>query len=63
MNTELWNLFWTTGMPEAWLMSRGGEGLDSPGPEPGLGRRLPDPLNGPPYPPVGGIPGNPNNLY
>ena len=25
MNTELWNLFWTTGMPEAWLMSRNGE--------------------------------------
>lgn len=22
MNTELWNLFWTTGMPEAWLMGR-----------------------------------------
>ena len=25
MNAELWNLFWTTGLPEAWLMSRGGE--------------------------------------
>ena len=24
MNTTYWNLFWTTGMPEAWLMSRGG---------------------------------------
>ena len=22
MNTSYWNLFWTTGMPEAWLMSR-----------------------------------------
>ena len=25
MNLNLWNLFWITGMPEAWLMSRGGE--------------------------------------
>lgn len=63
MDTRFWDLFWTTGMPEAWLMSRGGEGPGSPGPEPGPGRRLPGPLNGPPYPPVGGIPGNPNNLY
>lgn len=22
MDTTYWNLFWTTGMPEAWLMSR-----------------------------------------
>lgn len=22
MNTAYWDLFWTTGMPEAWLMSR-----------------------------------------
>ena len=22
MDTAYWNLFWTTGMPEAWLMSR-----------------------------------------
>ena len=25
MDTGYWQLFWTTGMPEAWLMSRGGE--------------------------------------
>lgn len=25
MDTSYWNLFWTTGMPEAWLMSRNGE--------------------------------------
>ena len=24
MNTTYWNLFWTTGMPEAWLMGRSG---------------------------------------
>ncbi len=22
MDTSYWNLFWTTGMPEAWLMCR-----------------------------------------
>lgn len=26
MDTTFWNLFWNTGMPEAWLMSRDGEG-------------------------------------
>lgn len=26
MDTTYWNLFWTTGMPEAWLMSRGPDG-------------------------------------
>lgn len=25
MDTGYWQLFWTTGMPEAWLMSRSGE--------------------------------------
>ena len=25
MDTGYWRLFWTTGMPEAWLMSRGEE--------------------------------------
>lgn len=33
MDTTYWNLFWTTGMPEAWLMSRGGEGLHQTAPE------------------------------
>lgn len=26
MDTNYWNLFWTTGLPEAWLMSRSGIG-------------------------------------
>ena len=63
MDTRFWDLFWTTGMPEAWLMSRGGESPVPPGPELELGQRLPGPLNGAPYPPVGGVPGNPSNLY
>ena len=25
MDTAYWQLFWTTGLPEAWLMSRGGQ--------------------------------------
>lgn len=44
MNEPYWGLFWTTGMPEAWLMSRermgqlkndagpGAEGITSPAP-------------------------------
>ena len=63
MDARFWDLFWTTGMPEAWLMSRGKENSALPEPELGLGQELPGPPNGSPYPPVGGVPGNPNNLY
>ena len=63
MDTRFWGRFWTTGMPEAWLMSRDEEGPASLGPEVELGQRLPGPPVGPPYPPVGGVPGNPGNLY
>jgi len=31
MNREYWKLFWTTGMPEAWLMSRDGEAMPPSG--------------------------------
>lgn len=61
MSVDFWDLFWTTGMPEAWLMSRGEKSPVLPGLEPG--RKLSGPPNGSPYPPVGGVPGNPNNLY
>ena len=44
-------------------MSRDEEGPASLGPEVELGQRLPGPPVGPPYPPVGGVPGNPGNLY
>ena len=43
MNTSYWNLFWTTGMPEAWLMSRSGERADA-----GLKIEGPWGLSGPP---------------
>lgn len=34
MSIDFWNLFWTTGMPEAWLMSRNGEKPAPDRPEP-----------------------------
>ena len=29
MREPYWGLFWSTGMPEAWLMSRSGERADA----------------------------------
>lgn len=63
MSTMFWNLFWTTGMPEAWLMSRGREAEARPGPESGSGQGMPAPLIGFPYPLAGNVPGSPGNLY
>lgn len=40
MDTAYWNLFWTTGMPEAWLMSRGWAG--TPRPETGSAGERPE---------------------
>jgi len=31
MDKSYWNLFWTTGLPEAWLLTRGGITADRPG--------------------------------
>lgn len=62
MNTELWNLFWTTGMPEAWLMSRDGVHPAPGGTEPGDGRDPSGPLTcGPSL--SGNVPGGPERLY
>lgn len=63
MDTRFWDLFWTTGMPEAWLMSRGREAEARPGPEPGSGQGAPGPLVGFTYPLAGNVPGSPGNLY
>lgn len=35
MDTSYWNLFWNTGMPEAWLMSRNGEKTGPAAPDDG----------------------------
>lgn len=34
LNTSYWNLFWTTGMPEAWLMSRNQADMPKPAQRP-----------------------------
>lgn len=60
MSTDFWNLFWTTGMPEAWLMSRDGERPDPDRPE-----REAE-ANGPLASPVNrtsSVPGGPERLY
>ena len=64
MNTSYWKLFWTTGMPEAWLMSRDDAGpLQAPNSIP-LGERemLSGPLAGP-QPRSDNSPGGPIGLY
>ncbi len=43
MREPYWGLFWSTGMPEAWLMSRSGERTDA-----GLKIEGPWGLSGPP---------------
>lgn len=64
MNTSYWNLFWTTGMPEAWLMSRDGAGSfqDPKSAPPGESWTPPGPLAGP-QPRSDNSPGGPMGLY
>ena len=41
-NEDYWNLFWLSGMPEAWLMSRQGQGyLNAAAQPPHAGEELP----------------------
>lgn len=50
MDKTYWDLFWTTGLPEAWLMSRGGAEPVLPGGVPsGVGQGQFAPLTG--FPP------------
>ncbi|MDE6588769.1 MAG: hypothetical protein K2K53_00180 [Oscillospiraceae bacterium] len=63
MNREYWKLFWTTGMPEAWLMSRDGEIPSPAGPDQGFGQGMLGPLAGAPFPLTGNMPGSPGNPY
>lgn len=57
MDRIYWNLFWTTGLPQAWLMSR-----DRRGPADAAARELPHPLAG--YGPqmTDAIPGDPRRI-
>lgn len=59
MSIDFWNLFWTTGMPEAWLMSRNGveSAPDRPETTGGTG-----PLAFPPGH-LGIAPGGPERMY
>lgn len=61
MDRAYWDLFWTTGMPEAWLMSRDREAAAPPVAKQGGIQETggPDVLS--PLP--GGVPGSLKNLY
>lgn len=63
MNREYWKLFWTTGMPEAWLMSRDEETMPPSGAAQGGGAGSAGPLAGSPAPVSANVPGSPGNLY
>ena len=63
MDAAYWNLFWSTGMPEAWLMSRDGTDAVPLGMVQGGGQVITGPLSGSSLPPVGYPPGNAKNLY
>ena len=63
MNTAYWNLFWTTGMPEAWLMSRDGTAVPPSGAFQGGAQGLPGPWADSSVALMNSIPGNPKNPY
>lgn len=64
MYSGYWDLFWTTGMPQAWLMSREREGrMDAP---PSLDNTWRQGLSAPPVDfqlsMMDGIPGGPKGI-
>ena len=62
MYRDYWNLFWNTGMPQAWLMSREREGrMDAP-PKLESGEGLSAPLADYRFRMVDGIPGDPRGI-
>lgn len=63
MDKTYWDLFWSTGMPEAWLMGRDMGSVPPPGAEQGGALGPDSPLTAPTVTPASGIPGNPRNLY
>ena len=63
MDTAYWNLFWTTGMPEAWLMSRDGTAIPPSEVLQGGGQGFPGPWADAPAPLRNSVPGNLRNLY
>ena len=63
MDVNFWNLFWTTGLPEAWLMSRDAGAPPLSGESQGAGQGLTSPQITPSAAPVSNVPGNPKNIY
>ena len=63
MDTTYWNLFWTTGMPEAWLMSRGGKSVPPSEVVQGGGQGVPGLWADSPSPLMSSVPGSLRNLY
>ena len=63
MDTAYSNLFWTTGMPEAWLMSREGNAVPPSGALQGGGQGLPGLWADSPAPLMNSVPGSLRNLY
>lgn len=61
-DTAYWDLFWKTGMPEAWLMGRDTGYIPPPGAAQ-AGQGPDSSLTTPTAAPVSVIPGNPGNLY
>ena len=59
MELDFWELFWTTGMPEAWLLSRETGGAPLPGDAQGLA----SPQLTPTAAPAGEVPGSMKNIY
>lgn len=63
MDKAYWDLFWSTGMPEAWLMSRDREVPPMSGAVQGGVQGLTSPLVDLPSPVTSDVPGSPRNLY
>lgn len=59
MREQYWGLFWSTGMPEAWLMSRGPMGT----PEITAGQGAEGRPAGFQPSPLGNLPGGPRGSY
>ena len=63
METAFWDLFWNTGMPEAWLMSRDMGAVPLSGGDQGAGQGLLSTQITPSAAPMSEIPGSPKNIY
>lgn len=63
MDTTYWDLFWKTGMPEVWLMSRDSRAAPLTGGVQGAAQGLASPQVTPSAAPVSDVPGSLKNIY